>query len=550
MKKSFKSTLKLILLPIFGAAVLIFVYFGIIQRSDNNKLTVGNGSYDSMKSSDGRTMTISDGDLILQVGQSRQCRVIFDNGSPAEGAFWSSNNEKTAVVSSDGKVTAVAPGETELLAVIGRDKMARIKVTVFQDLTKAAADAVAALAANGSDEAMKLVDSMADNLLHAVDKKFADLGSVMSAVSAFQQAGAKGDDSAPLLWEELIKAVKASETDLDTRTLRQAALAAYSQGEKSSSDLTISFTGDCTLGYYNEVDTTARFPYIYEHSGSETYPFDLTRQVFGADDITMINFEGTLTESTIHRKKQFYFRGKPSYVKILTGSSIEAVTVENNHSFDYFETGYNDTLDCLRSAGVAYTSLSSPAVLDVKGVRVVMLSLCLVNTSFTDEMREQTVSRIRQYKQNGALIVMNIHWGVEGNKTCNRSQIKVAHFLIDAGVDLVIGHHPHVPQGIERYNGHYIIYSLGNFSFGGNAKANKPETFILRAMFGKDNTGNLVLNRISVVPCLTTSTGSKINNYRPTPLYGRRGKFVVDELLWLSSHIQGGVDSLTWSMIP
>ena len=70
MKKSFKSTLKLILLPIFGAAVLIFVYFGIIQRSDNNKLTVGNGSYDSMKSSDGRTMTISDGDLILHVVQS------------------------------------------------------------------------------------------------------------------------------------------------------------------------------------------------------------------------------------------------------------------------------------------------------------------------------------------------------------------------------------------------------------------------------------------------------------------------------------------------
>lgn len=495
-------------------------------------------------------LILPEGDVVLQVGQSRQCSVVFEDGSPAKNVFWSSSDEKIARVDNTGRITAVAAGQTKLLAVVNKDVKTFVSVSVFEDIRTAAEDAVNALATDGSVESMQRVDSIAISLSHATDGGSADTAAVLKALSGFKAAGAKGSSDAPKLWNTLTQAAAASEMQFDEKTLRQAALAAYSHGEKESADLTLTFTGDCTFGYFNELDTAARFPYIYEHSGSVTYPFDLTRQVFAADDITMINFEGTLTESTKHKRKQFYFRGKPEYVNILPSSSVEAVTVENNHSYDYYDTGYNDTVDTLKKAGIFCTSRYDPAVIDVRDYRVVMLSLCLIDINFSDEYREQLENYIARYKNNSTVIVMNLHWGIEMAGVPQKSQIKAAHEMIDAGVDLVIGNHPHVPQGIERYNGHYIFYSLGNFSFGGNAKAKRPDTFMVRAMFGRDGDGKAVLKRFSVIPCLTTSSGSVVNNYRPTPLYGKRGQQLIDRLISLSSHLNGGVDRLTWNQIP
>ena len=550
-----KRTVRIILIIlIMLATVLTFAYIGIMHRL----YPAGMGSVEDVgsdvgpQSSDTRDkqLILPDGDIILQVGQSRQCRIQFEDGSPAEGVFWSSGDENVARVSSGGRVTAIAAGEAEILAILGKDHRARIKVSIYEDLTSAAAQAVTNLAADGSDDSMQLVESMAQSLSHASDKKTTDLAAMMHALAAFRQAGEKGDNSAPQLWETLMKAVETAQAEIDPMTLRQAALAAYSHGEKSSAEMTITFTGDCTFAYYNESNAPGRFPAVYRRSGSLTYPFDLTRQVFGADDITMINFEGTLTDSTQHKYKQFYFRGEPSFANILPASSVEAVTVENNHSGDYLEIGYADTLFHLKKAGIAYTDFQTPAVLNVKGMRAVMISLCLVDTTFTDEARQQIEDFVGQFKQKNTIVIMNVHWGIERDHVPDATQINAAHFMIDAGVDLVIGHHPHVPQGIEFYNGHYIFYSLGNFAFGGNARATMPETLMVRAMFGRDDEGNAVLSRLSVIPCLTTSSGSPGNNYRPTPLYGESGAQVISELLQLSAQVDGGIKSLTWSMIP
>ena len=536
------------------AAVLTFAYMGIVYKLN----LFGNGAAaeskidGSSQSSDDseKKLIVPEGSIILQVGQSRQCKIQFDDGSPAEGVFWSSSDEKIARVTPAGRVTAVAAGETDFLAVFGKDTKTHVKVLVYEDLMSAAADAVKNLAADGSDASMELVDSMAQSLAYASDKKTSDIAAVMQAFAAFKQAGAKGDNSAPQLWEALTGAINNTETGLDDLTLHQAALAAYSHGEKASSDLTITFTGDCTFAYYNGSNSPGRFPAVYERSGSLTYPFDLTRQVFGADDITMINFEGTLTDYNQHKFKQFYFKGKPSYADILPASSVEAVTLENNHSYDYLDIGYTDTIDNIKKVGVQYTNYDTPAVMNVNGMRVVMISLCLFETEFSDEMLEHIQYYVNLYKQKDTIIIMNAHWGIERDHVPNEEQIKTAHAIIDSGVDMIIGHHPHVPQGIEVYNGHYIFYSLGNFSFGGNSKAAMPETLIVRTMFDKDDSGNAVLSRVSVIPCLTTSSGGLFNNYRPTPLYGQSGADVVDTLIQLSAEIDGGVKSLTWNMIP
>ena len=550
-----KRTARIILiLLIMLATLLTFVYVGIRQKTSptDNTLTSDGKATAKTQTSDSteNKITVPDGSIILQIGQSRQCKIQFEDGSPVEKAFWSSGNEKIARVNSKGRVTAVAAGETELLAVVGKDSKTRVKVLVFEDLTSAAVQAVNHLATDGSDPSMELVDSMARSLSHASDNKTADLGAMLSALTAFRAAGVRGDGSASQLWETLTQSVKNTETGLEDNLLRQAALAAYCQGEKSSAEMTITFAGDCTFAYYNESGSGGRFPAVYARSGSLTYPFDLTKGVFGADNVTMINFEGTLTDYTRHKTKQFFFRGDPSYAAILPASSVEAVTVENNHSYDYLDLGYNDTIDNLKKAGVLYTDYYTPAVINVGSLRVVMLSLCLVDTPFSDEFRQHVESYVQRFRQRDTIIIMNVHWGNEKEQTPGKSQIDAAHFMIDAGVDMVIGHHTHVPQGIEVYNGHYIFYSLGNFAFGGNAKASNPETFMLRAMFDRDDAGNAVLSRVSAIPCLTTSSGTAVNNYRPTPLYGENGAKVTDMLLRLSSGIDGGIRSLNWHMIP
>ncbi len=499
----------------------------------------------------GRTLVIADGDFAMQTGQSHQCTARFDNGSSPRGIIWSSTDESVATVDSSGRVNAAGAGDAEIWAVISRELKAHVSVSVYSDLNGSAAEAITALAADGSDISMNRVSDMAAKLSRAKSKSTLKTAALLLCLAEFKALGAGGGQDPGTLWEQLGQ--KLRETGIDTLTqdtLRQAALAAYCQGEKSAADITLSFTGDCTFGYFNGQDKSNQFPAVYSRSGSVTYPFDLTREVFGADDVTMINFEGTLTDSCEHKQKQFYFRGEPSYIDILTNSSVEAVTVENNHSFDYLDTGFNDTIDTMRDAGIRYTTYHSPAVINVNGCRVVMLSMSMIGVNYSEEFREHVDNFIRQYKRNDTIIVMNVHWGAELEKIPEPRQIEAAHAMIDSGVDLIIGHHPHVLQGVECYNGRYIAYSLGNFSFGGNTSAGNPSTVILRVSFARTEKGGLALKKISAVPCYTTSSGSKVNNYQPVPLFGDQGQAVMEKLAACGSELEGGVQSLNWHGIP
>ncbi len=493
--------------------------------------------------------SLSDEELALCTGESYLCGAFFD-GERLTDVRWSSSNPSVASVASDGMMTAHTVGETQIKAVYSENMIAEARLWVYSDPTDASAQAILSLADNGSDESFVTLATLARQLgcakNHAV-KYEADL---LGGLVRFSEMGAGGSGSPDEAWQQIETALSHTEIQgLDSDTLHRAAIAAYCQGEKLANDVTISFTGDCTFAYFNETDSAHMFPAVYRQSGSVTYPLDLTKNVFGADDITMINFEGTLTESHAHKDKTFYFRGEPAYVNILTQSSIEAVTVENNHSYDYFDQGYNETLSYLRDAKIRYTTFHSPAIIGVGDYHVVMLSLSLVSSSYKPEFRSAIEDYIHYYRGDKTIIIVNLHWGIEGSGTPEAWQVEAAHSMIDAGADMVIGHHPHVLQGIERYNGHYIVYSLGNFSFGGNSSANSPSTIIFRASFTDDVSG--VRNtRVSVVPCYTTSSGSTKNNFKPTPLYGDDGEKVINRLLTLSGKLDNGIQSMVWHHIP
>ncbi len=544
MKRAVKVALILILMfSTITTLAFINIQSNKIQSSSVNEV--------SSSETDVYPQTASCFSLTLNTSEVFQCSELADaelEVAELASAYWESSAPDVAFVSDEGAIQAVAEGNAEITAYASGSKVCSIDVTVYDSIENYISNLVTSFAANGGDDdfdELSRLEQQLDSSANQSAKKYSD------AIAALMDYSRSGSGEAAADSEDtslLAAAMSDAGISISAETLQSAALSAYCQGEKSSSDVIISFTGDCTFAYYNESSSGVRFPAVYANSGSVTYPLDKVKNVFGADDITMINFEGTLTSSTAHADKTFYFRGEPSYVNILTASSVEAVTLANNHSFDYLQIGYDDTIDALTQAEIAYCDFSSPAVISVNGYSVVMLSLSLVNSSYTEKYKSQLEEYISEYKSDGAIVIVNLHWGIEGDDTPASSQIEIAHSIIDAGADLIIGHHPHRLQGIEEYNGSYIVYSLGNFSFGGNSSASWPETVILRAAFSDDGSG-LELDGISVVPCYTTSSGGKSNNYQPIALFGDEGQSVVDYLISLSESIDGGISSVKWSQI-
>ena len=191
------------------------------------------------------------------------------------------------------------------------------------------------------------------------------------------------------------------------------------------------------------------------------YCFKNAREVLSQDDMTLANFEGTLTTSTSHKVKDYAFAGDPSYVEMLTYGSIEAVNLSNNHTDDYFETGINDTRDTLDGAGIVWSDETHYSVYEVKGIKIGM-----AGTRFPTN-QQAMYNAIDELRAEGCqIVIISCHWGIEKDYQPRQNQVDLAHNLIDYGADLVVGTHPHRLQPIENYNGHYIFYCLSNFCFG------------------------------------------------------------------------------------
>ena len=276
---------------------------------------------------------------------------------------------------------------------------------------------------------------------------------------------------------------------------------------------TLSFAGDCTLGT-NRDKWNASSSFIQTIGENYDYPFANVREYFENDDMTIVNLEVVLADEGTSTGKLFTFRGPTAYSQILTGSSVEAVTIANNHSKDYGEAGYESTKTVLTEAGVEYVEANKSNIFTLEDGLVV--GLYAVDTS-TGIDKDASVEDIKQLKADGAeLIIVAAHWGSEGKYRPDTRQQDVAKALIDAGANIIYGHHPHVLQKIEEYNGGIIYYSLGNFSFGGNRNPKDKDSAILQQEVIRDREGNVTLGELTIIPCSISSTDA-YNNYQPTP---------------------------------
>ena len=304
--------------------------------------------------------------------------------------------------------------------------------------------------------------------------------------------------------------------------------------------LTLSVVGDCTLGTDENFDYDTSLNAYYENYGADYFMANI-KSIFSADDLTIANFEGTLTESTEREDKQFAFKAPASYANILTAGSVEAVNTANNHSHDYGEESFNDTLKALDAANIIHFGYDETAVTEVKGVKVGLVGIYELNDHLGRE--EQLKQNIAKVKQDGAqLIVVIFHWGNEKEEVPDDNQRTLGHLAIDEGADLVCGHHPHVLQGIEEYKGKNIVYSLGNFCFGGNAYPSDMDTMIFQQTFTIDQNGVKDDNVTNIIPC-SISSDSDYNNYQPTPAEGEEATRIMQKIQERSSWIKDGTVS-------
>ena len=300
--------------------------------------------------------------------------------------------------------------------------------------------------------------------------------------------------------------------------------------------LTLSVVGDCTLGTDETFDYDTSLNAYYENYGAD-YFLQNVKDIFSTDDLTIANFEGTFTDSDEREDKTFAFKAPASYASILTGGSVEAVNTANNHSHDYGDQSFDDTLAALDDAGIVHFGYDETAVMDVKGIKVGLVGIYELYDHL--EREQQLKDNISKVKADGAqLIVVIFHWGNETETVPDSNQTTLGRIAIDEGADLVCGHHPHVLQGIETYKGRNIVYSLGNFCFGGNSSPSDMDTMIYQQTFTIDADGVKKDNVTNIIPCSISSAAyDGYNNYQPTPAEGDEATRILGKINERSSWI-------------
>lgn len=314
-----------------------------------------------------------------------------------------------------------------------------------------------------------------------------------------------------------------------TAATKKPVAAKKPQKKKSNiTKITISAAGDCTLGSDYKSPSGVNFYAKYNEKKDPSYFFNNVKSIFKKDNLTLVNFEGTLTKRNTRADKTFAFKGNPSYLKILQQGNVDAVSFANNHCRDYGEGSYNDTIAVFKKNKMPFASYGKVSVYKTKGKKIGMIAVNgLDGVSSSERFINSGIKKLKKKKAD--LIVVSMHAGIEKTSVINDVQKTIAHYAVKKGANLVLGHHPHTLQGIEKYKGAYIVYSLANFCFGGNTNPADKDTMIFQQTFTFKNKKLKKTKDIKIIPCKVSSSNS-INNYQPTPAKGAAKKRIIAKM--------------------
>lgn len=294
----------------------------------------------------------------------------------------------------------------------------------------------------------------------------------------------------------------------------------------------ITTAGDCTLGTDTNFGYNGQFDWWFKNKaqGNYGYFFEKVKYLFENDDYSYVNLEGTLTTYNKKTTKKYNFKGDPKYVNILLSGGIEGVNIANNHSNDYGTEGYDDTKKYLQEAGIDYFGHDNVLVKTIKGKKIAFVGYTGVGLWInSDKEMQDTIKKLKE-EEKVDIVIANFHWGIEYAHSMTNQQRSRAHLAIDSGADIVIGSHPHCLQGLETYKGKYIVYSLGNFVFGGNSHPKQigKECIIVKMYFNFTND-KLTNIEMKVIPCLISSISSR-NNYQPVVAEGKNKTNMINTM--------------------
>lgn len=282
----------------------------------------------------------------------------------------------------------------------------------------------------------------------------------------------------------------------------------------TSFTIDMTFVGDCMLATYKGQYYDGSFSQFAD-TKEPTYFFEKVYDIFSSDDFTIANLENVLTDNKLTEVKKnhdpaYWYKAPTKNTDIITSSSIEIVSLANNHTGDYGEQGKKDTIQAITDAGIPYGYNDKTVYFEKNGFKIALICHGL----WYEGQSAEIIKRIQEASEQSDYQIVFYHGGTERIHKPEEWKVRESRRLVDGGADLVIGNHPHVLQPAEVYNGVNIVYSLGNFCFGGNKKP-ENRTIIYKIKLTIDN-GEIQDETSEIIPCYVY-TGAT-NNWQPSPI--------------------------------
>lgn len=281
----------------------------------------------------------------------------------------------------------------------------------------------------------------------------------------------------------------------------------------TSFDVTLSFVGDVMLANSDTMTKKGSF-YEFAENNPPEYFLEKVQSVFAKDDFTIVNLENVLTDNELEKSEKdhdpaYWFRSPTSFAEMLTKGSVEGVSLANNHIYDYGKQGYKDTTAAVKAAGLYYGNFGEIMYLEKQGFKIAVICYGMWRPNGVGTVK----NLIKKAGENSDYQIVFFHGGQERIFAPEEWKIEACHELVDAGADLVIGNHPHVLQPREIYNDTEIIYSLGNFLFGGNKKPGKNTIIYQMKLTISVKTLKVKGEKSKIIPCYVYD--DVWNNYQP-----------------------------------
>ena len=304
-----------------------------------------------------------------------------------------------------------------------------------------------------------------------------------------------------------------------------------SDNKDKSFSIKLSFAGDTMLAGYKDQTTPGSFN-DYVNKKEPTYFLEKVSSIFKEDDFTILNLENVLSDSELAEVSKrtdpaYWYKSKASNINILSSSSVEGVSVSNNHTGDYGKEGKQDTINSIVNANMEYGDYNH--IMYFKKNEFIVAVIC--KGLWIESQANDVIKLIKQAEEKSDYQIVFFHGGTERIHYPEEWKRSATRKLIDNGADLVIGSHPHVIQPREIYKEKEIVYSLGNFCYGGNSGPENRTIIYQMNLIIDSKTNNLIDEESNIIPCYVY-TGN-INNYQPAPIEDENIKNkVIDFMNW------------------